>query len=152
MTLAKIWQQIQKELTQLQARSHLFQCLEAMKGNFIPTITDQRHLGDVDDESSNTQDTGMILFYFFERAVGDREYKSAGSSCFSFFLRHVSVSLVSVVKYAELEASQNASGATVIDAKSISSFSALEFKVCFTIIFSLLRSLFFVFFQHTHIT
>jgi hypothetical protein len=48
MTLAKIWQQIEKERTQLQARSNLFQCLEEMKGNFVPTLTEH----DVHEASS----------------------------------------------------------------------------------------------------
>eukprot|EP00026_Physarum_polycephalum_P003139 Phypoly_transcript_03148.p1 GENE.Phypoly_transcript_03148~~Phypoly_transcript_03148.p1 ORF type:complete len:618 (+),score=99.88 Phypoly_transcript_03148:604-2457(+) len=90
MTLAKIWQQIEKERTQLQARANLFQCLEGMKGNFIPTLNEH----DINEASS---------------------------------FSHIPES-VSVAKYIELEASKNATGATVIDAKNISNISALEFK------------------------
>ena len=58
MTLAKIWQQIEKERTQLQARANLFQSLSGMKGNFTPTLTEK----DVTEASLSSPETG-ISFY-----------------------------------------------------------------------------------------
>jgi hypothetical protein len=56
MTLAKIWQQIEKEQTQLQARANLFECLSGVKGNFASTLTAK----DVTEAStSHVPETGM---------------------------------------------------------------------------------------------
>lgn len=40
MTLAKIWQQIEKERTQLQARVNLFKCLMGLKNIFNKTLSE----------------------------------------------------------------------------------------------------------------
>ena len=58
MTLAKIWQQIEKERTQLQAREYLLQALLGMKEAFVPTL-DEKEVAEA--YTSYVYDTGTMF-------------------------------------------------------------------------------------------